>query len=96
MLLFTTTSSTIVYAQQGLIPWDYAAALAATALVTTLLGQFCIDRLIRSLGRASIVVVVLSGFFCIACALTYFILIRDLVQVAHHPEMLSAMGKLCK
>jgi uncharacterized membrane protein YfcA len=96
MLLFTTTSATIVYAQQGLIPWDYAGVLAATALVTTLLGQVCIDRLIKALGRASIVVVVLSGFFCIACALTYFILVRDLMQLAQHPEMLRAMGKLCK
>jgi uncharacterized membrane protein YfcA len=95
MLLFTTSAATIVYAQMGLIPWDYAGLLAAVALVMTLAGQLCIDRLVRAVGRASLVVVLLSGFFCVACALTIYIAATGVVGVVRHPERLTAGGSIC-
>jgi uncharacterized membrane protein YfcA len=51
MLLLTSAASTIVYAQLGDIPWDYAAVLLPLAFLVTLAGQFAIDWLVRKVSR---------------------------------------------
>lgn len=96
MLLFTTSSSMIVYAQLGDIPWDYAGVLLVVAFVTTILGQVLIDHLINKVGRSSIIVVVLACFFMVACVLTCFIMITSLQHVAIHPAELWVVGHVCQ
>jgi uncharacterized membrane protein YfcA len=81
MLLLTSAASTITYAQLGDIPWTYAAVLMPVAFAATLAGQLALDALIRRLGRGGVVVMVLAGFFLIACGLTYYVAADSLRHV---------------
>eukprot|EP00775_Hariotina_reticulata_P001221 gene1221-1560_t len=93
MLLLTSAASTIVYAQLGDIPWDYAAVLLPLAFLVTLAGQFAIDWLVQKVGRSSLIVLVLAGFFIVACGLTYYITAQSVAQVVQHPQGAGAVGK---
>eukprot|EP00878_Enallax_costatus_P010013 GHUV01010452.1.p1 GENE.GHUV01010452.1~~GHUV01010452.1.p1 ORF type:complete len:687 (+),score=222.48 GHUV01010452.1:318-2378(+) len=95
MLLLTTAASTIVYAQLGDIPWQYAAVMMPTAFAATLAGQFAIDWVVKKLGRSSVVVIVLAAFFVVACALTFYIVIRSLRLVAADPVGTTVPGRVC-
>lgn len=95
MLLLTTAASTIVYAQLGDIPWQYAAVMMPTAFVATLAGQFAIDWVVKKLGRSSVVVIVLAAFFVVACLLTLYVLIDSLTKVAADPVGASVPGRIC-
>jgi uncharacterized membrane protein YfcA len=41
MLLLTSSASSIVYAQMGDTPWDWAAVMLPMAFAATLAGQVC-------------------------------------------------------
>lgn len=81
MLLLTSAASSITYAQMGDIPWPYAAVLMPVAFAATLAGQLALDALIKKLGRSGLVVMVLAGFFVIACGLTYYVAADSLRRV---------------
>lgn len=95
MLLLTTAASTIVYAQLGDIPWQYAAVLMPMAFAATLAGQFATDWVIKKLGRSSVVVIVLAAFFVVACGLTFYISIDSLEDVAADPVGATVPGRIC-
>jgi hypothetical protein len=46
-------------------------------------------------GRSSLVVLVLSGFFLCASSLSVYSLARAAQRVAHHPELLGRVGRIC-
>eukprot|EP00879_Flechtneria_rotunda_P001978 GHRR01002153.1.p1 GENE.GHRR01002153.1~~GHRR01002153.1.p1 ORF type:complete len:776 (+),score=239.30 GHRR01002153.1:136-2463(+) len=95
MLLLTSAASTIVYAQLGDVPWDYAAVILPLAFVATLAGQLATDWVVKRLGRSSLVVAVLAGFFVVACGLTYYITAVSLKEVAADAVGTMIPGKIC-
>jgi hypothetical protein len=46
-------------------------------------------------GRSSLIVLVLAGFFIVACGLTYYITVGSVMQVVRHPQGAGAVGKVC-
>jgi hypothetical protein len=95
MLLLTAGSAAIVYAIHGDIAWDYAGVLAGIALCSTLAGQVLVDRIIRRVGRASVLVIVLVVFFAVACALAYYIAVAVTVRAISTSASMWAMGSIC-
>jgi hypothetical protein len=68
----------LVYANFGLIPWDYGAAMLALGLAASAAGQLATAALVRALGRRSVIVFLMvalvgggggGGFFGKACTL---------------------------
>jgi hypothetical protein len=95
MLALTTLTAGVLYATLGAVAWPYAGALGAVAVAATLAGQLSIDALLRAVGRASIIVYALSGFFCVAGLLAYGLAGTAIAAVAKRPELLHATKGLC-
>ncbi|KAF8071240.1 sulfite exporter TauE/SafE family protein 5 [Scenedesmus sp. PABB004] len=60
MIFFTAGSAALVYAHFGALVLDYAAALCALGFAATLAGQLATTRLVRALGRRSIIVLAMA------------------------------------
>lgn len=95
MLLFTTGASTVVFAQMGDIPWDFAAVIMATAFICTLIGQAAVDAIVRRAGRGSVVVIVLAAFFSCACLLSFYVATSSVVSVVRDPSKLTKVQGVC-
>jgi hypothetical protein len=56
MIAFTSLAACLVYADFGLIQWDYGAALLVLGAVASAAGQLATAQLVRALGRRSVIV----------------------------------------
>jgi len=79
----------------GAILWDFAAVMAVIAVVATLAGQVIIDAIVKKLGRASLLVIVLACFFGVATILTLYIVARDIISLVQQPALVGAHGQIC-
>jgi uncharacterized membrane protein YfcA len=96
MLLETTLTGGVLYATLGVVPWRYAGALAGVAVLSTLAGQFSIDALLRAIGRASIIVYCLVGFFTVAGLMAYGLAATAVAAIVKRPELIHATKGLCR
>eukprot|EP00892_Ulva_mutabilis_P007949 jgi/Ulvmu1/5526/UM023_0062.1 len=60
MILFTSSSASIVYITFGGIKWDYASLMVFTGFFFTLAGQIATYRVIALTGRKSVIVAAMS------------------------------------
>ena len=94
-LLVSSFASAVVYAVNDAVPWDYGAALAAVALLATLLGQWLVAWLVRRLGRGSVVVIVLAAMFSVSTGAALAVVIVTAVDLARRPEKLTLSKGVC-
>jgi uncharacterized membrane protein YfcA len=66
MILFTSAGASLFYFNAGFVQRDYALALLVTAFVVTWAGQLASQRLVKALGRRSIIVFVMAGMMMVA------------------------------
>lgn len=60
MILFTSTSACIVYANFGAIPQDYGAALLVLGALGATVGQLATYWVVKALGRRSVIVFLMA------------------------------------
>jgi uncharacterized membrane protein YfcA len=72
MIAFTSLAACLVYADFGLIPWDYGGALFALGVVASAGGQLATARLVRALGRRSVIVFLMAALMCLASGAAMF------------------------
>lgn len=62
MILLTSASACMVYFTFGTLQYDYAVVLAVCGFLTTLVGQLVVYKIIKLLGRRSIIVFAMALF----------------------------------
>lgn len=66
MIMFTAGSAAVVYSNFGGVVTDYAVALLLLGFVVTLLGQLCTMKLVKALGRRSVIIFAMSLLMLLA------------------------------
>ena len=66
MIMFTAGSAAVVYINFGGVVTDYAIALLLVGFFVTLLGQLCTIKLVKALGRRSIIIFAMSALMLLA------------------------------
>lgn len=94
-LLISSSTSAIVYAVNGAVPWDYGVVLVIIGFVATLLGQWLVSWLVRRLGRPSILVITLAVMFSAATFAAAAVVVITFVGLAGAPEKWTARKGVC-
>ena len=71
MILFTSSAASILYLSFG-VPVDYAKAVFVAGAVFTALGQSLVTRLVRKLGRASIIIIAMALMMVVSPSVVFF------------------------
>jgi len=94
-LLVSSSTSAIVYAVNGAVPWDYGVVLIVIGFLATLSGQWLVSWLVRRLGRPSILVITLAVMFSAATFAAAAVVAITALDLAHHPDKLVARKGVC-
>lgn len=94
-LLISSSTSAIVYAVNGSVPWDYGVVLVVLGFTATLLGQWLVSWLVRRLGRPSILVITLAVMFSAATFAAAAVVVLTFVDLSQHPEKWVARKGVC-
>uniref|UniRef100_A0A383WPS0 Membrane transporter protein n=1 Tax=Tetradesmus obliquus TaxID=3088 RepID=A0A383WPS0_TETOB len=94
-MLIGNSTSAIVYAVAGAIPWDYGATLITIGFISALLGQIIVSWLVRKLGRSSLIVIVLSCMFTLALGASMTVVVTTMIDISRHPAKLTAHKAVC-
>ena len=68
-VIITASSATVQFMVMGSLQYDYGGFFAAVGLVTTFVGQFFVDRMIKKYNRASVIVFAIALIMIIATVL---------------------------
>jgi len=68
MILFTSAGASLFYFNAGFVQRDYAGALLLVAFACTGAGQVASQRLVRALGRRSVIVMAMAAMMLAAAA----------------------------
>ncbi|WIA22636.1 hypothetical protein OEZ86_009614 [Tetradesmus obliquus] len=94
-MLIGNSTSAIVYAVAGAIPWDYGVTLITIGFISALLGQIIVSWLVRKLGRSSLIVIVLSCMFTLALGASLTVVVTTMIDISKHPAKLTAHKAVC-
>jgi uncharacterized membrane protein YfcA len=94
-LLISSSTSAIVYAVNGAVPWDYGIVLSIIGFIATLMGQWLVSWLVRRLGRPSILVITLAVMFSAATFAAAAVVVLTFVELAQHPQKWTARKGVC-
>lgn len=94
-LLISSSTSAIVYAVNGAVPWDYGIVLIVIGFLATLSGQWLVSWLVRRLGRPSILVITLAVMFSAATFAAAAVLIITFIDLSQHPSKWVARKGVC-
>ncbi|KAL0026889.1 hypothetical protein WJX77_009207 [Trebouxia sp. C0004] len=94
MILFTSSSASLVYLSFGGISADYAVALLLLGFVVTLAGQGSTYWLMSRLQRRSIVIIAMASLMLLATAVMYYESIITFLYALHH-HTLTERGHIC-
>ena len=95
-LLISSSTSAIVYAVAGAVPWDYGIVLIIIGFFATLLGQWLVSWLVRRLGRPSILVITLAVMFSAATVAAAGVVVITGIDLARHPGKWVARKGVCQ
>lgn len=95
-LLISSSTSAIVYAVNGAVPWDYGIVLIIIGFLATLLGQSLVSWLVRRLGRPSILVITLAVMFSAATFAAAAVVVITAVDLSRHPAKWYARKGVCQ
>ncbi|KAF7804361.1 sulfite exporter TauE/SafE family protein 4-like [Senna tora] len=94
VMMFSSSLSVVEFYLLKRFPIPYALYLTAVSVLAGFWGQFFVRKLITMLGRASIIVFILSGVI-FASALTMGVIgIEQSIQMIHNHEFMGFLG-LC-
>jgi hypothetical protein len=85
-----------VYINFGGIVVDYALALLAVGFVITLLGQLVTIRLVKALGRRSIIIFMMGSLMVLASVAAGYQSVVSVAAALHDPRGMWAWGSVCK
>jgi uncharacterized membrane protein YfcA len=95
MIMFTAGSAAVVYINFGGVLTDYALALLVLGFSVTLLGQLMTTRVVKALGRRSVIIFMMSTLMVVAsCAAGYQSVLSVMKAVGPGGE-LWAWGSIC-
>ena len=69
MIMFTSTSATVMFIAFGTLKWDYAWFLFFIGLICTAIGQFGVSYLVKKYKRVSLVSLSIGAVVAISCVL---------------------------
>uniref|UniRef100_A0A383VY93 Membrane transporter protein n=1 Tax=Tetradesmus obliquus TaxID=3088 RepID=A0A383VY93_TETOB len=96
MIAFTAGSAAVVYVNFGGVVHDYALALLAVGFVITLLGQLVTIRLVKALGRRSVIIFMMGGLMVLASGAAGYQSVVSVAAALHDPRGMWAWGSVCK
>jgi len=94
MIVFTSTSASIVFLSFGNLPLNYAAAVFIVGIVFTMLGQVACYMLMRALGRRSVIVFAMAALMVLSVAVTIYESVIGIISATQHHH-LWRFGHLC-
>lgn len=94
-LLISSSSSAVVFAITGAVPWDYGAVLMVIGFLGTAAGQIVIAWVVHGLGLSSILVIVLALMFTAAVGASGAVVVLALIELARDPSLLGAHDAVC-
>lgn len=83
MILFTALSASVIYISFGAVKLDYGVAVATVGFLCTLVGQFVVYRMVKMLGRRSIIIIVMVAFMALSASVVTIqavFVTRDAIQ----------------
>lgn len=95
MIMFTAGSACVVYSRFGGIPHDYGPLLAILGFLFTFSGQMLTFRLVRMLGRRSVIVYMMGALMAAASLLMLYQSTVVGFQVLSDPGAAWEMGHIC-
>lgn len=96
MIAFTAGTATVVYLNFGGIQADYAVTLLVVGCLVTLAGQLVTTRLVRALGRRSIIVFMMGLLMAVASGAACFQALRSLAAAQGTRGAMWAWGSICE
>ncbi len=94
MILMTSSSACLVYFTFGTLQYDYAAVLATVGFLTTFLGQLVVYKLIKLLGRRSIIVFAMALFMAVSSVVVAWQALK-LTSLSARAHELWHWGHIC-
>jgi len=94
MLVLTTVSASIVYAQMGYMIWSYVAVMAVICFFCTYAGQVAADQAVRRSGRASYLAFLVAFLLAVSAALSLYIGVQLIIK-ERRAGTVGRMGHLC-
>ncbi|KAK7267854.1 hypothetical protein RIF29_20533 [Crotalaria pallida] len=92
VMMFSSSLSVVEFYLLNRFPIPYALCLTSVSVLAGFWGQFFVRRLIKFLGRASIIIFILSGVI-FASALTMGVVgIEKSIQMIHNHEFMGFLG----
>ncbi|CAL0316928.1 unnamed protein product [Lupinus luteus] len=92
VMMFSSSLSVVEFYLLKRFPIPYALCLTSVSVLAGFWGQFFVRRLVKFLGRASIIVFILSGVIC-ASALTMGVVgIEKSIQMINNHEFMGFLG----
>jgi hypothetical protein len=86
----------VVYINFGGVVFDYALALLAVGFVITLLGQLFTIRLVKALGRRSVIIFMMGSLMTLAIVAAGYQSVAAVRAALQDPRGMWAWGSVCK
>jgi len=93
-VVITASSATVQFMVMGSLQYDYAAAVAIVGLVTTFLGQYVVDGMIKKYNRASVIIFAIAAIMVISTFLLGYTGIAKVIRQVDNDSSLG-MRPLC-
>jgi hypothetical protein len=91
-----TLQAAVVYINFGGVVVDYALALLAVGFVITLLGQLFTIRLVKALGRRSVIIFMMGSLMVLATVAAGYQSVVAVGAALQDPRGMWLWGSVCK
>lgn len=94
-MMISNSTSAILYAVSGVIPWEYGVPLVIIGFLATFVGQLFVAWLVKRSGRSSLLVMVSALMLILAFTAALIVVAIEIAAVARDPSKLTERKAMC-